>query len=194
MPRRHFEPKTILGPKLSTYIAKGTTDPKCWVLRHKVPTFSTTTNYKQANFKMWPNNFDLSPNYENAVVKLLPSLSSTPISTSATIWTTSFSSIKSQQHHFVNEWVEIGQGKAMIGLGSNKKEFIQPISGGSKATVIHDISLTDLKRRQTLKPYRFGILIFWCIPRIRQEEIKTFLVLLKSANSQLCVVFSLSAR
>ena len=49
MPRRHFEPKKSLGPKLSSYIAKGTTDSKCLVLRHKVPTFSTTTNYKQAN-------------------------------------------------------------------------------------------------------------------------------------------------
>ena len=72
MPRRHFEPKKSLGPKLSTYIAKVTTYPKCWVLRHILPTFSTTTNYRQANFKMWPNNVDLSPNYENAVVKLLP--------------------------------------------------------------------------------------------------------------------------
>ena len=96
----------MLGPKLSTYIAKGTTDPKCWVLHHKVPTFSTTTNYKQANFKIRPNNFDLSPNYETAVVKLLPSLFSTPTSTSATMSTTfekASSSNKSPQHHFVNE-------------------------------------------------------------------------------------------
>ena len=106
MPRRHFEPKKSLGPKLSSYIAKVTTYPKCWVLRHKLPTFSTTTNYRQANFKMWPNNVDLSPNYENAVVKLLPSLSSTPTSTSVTMSTTfekASSSKKSPQHHFVNE-------------------------------------------------------------------------------------------
>ena len=96
MPRRHFEPKTILGPKLSTYIAKGTTNPKCWVLRHKVPTFSTTTNYKQANSKLGPNISNLPPN--KTFLNIRNNISFEPVSSATRV-----TSIKSQERQPITD-------------------------------------------------------------------------------------------